>query len=87
MWHNNGVVKPGGGMSMWERSLQPSDKLLRQGRLGKALEHHTIQSNALPDVLCTMLAKKPTRSTRILSSSLQKYTALQTSLKERMPTL
>ena len=28
-----GVVKLGGGMSMWERSLLPSDKLSRHGRL------------------------------------------------------
>ena len=83
-----GVVKPGGGMSMWERSLQPSGKLSRHGRLVKALEHHTMQPNALPDVQCTMLANRPTRrSTRILTLSLQKYTALQTSLEERMPTL
>ena len=83
-----GVVKPGGGMSMWERSLQPSGKLSRHGRLVKALEHHSMQPNALPDVQCTMLAKRSTRrSTRILTLSLQKYTALQTSLEERMPTL
>ena len=30
-----GVVKPGGGMNMWERSLLPSGKLSRHGRLGK----------------------------------------------------
>ena len=56
-----GVVKPGGGMSMWERSLQPSGKLSRHGRLVKALEHHSMQPNALPDVQCTMLAKRSTR--------------------------
>ena len=49
-----GVVKPGGGMSMRERSLQPSSKLSRHGSLVKALEHHTMQPNALPDVQCTM---------------------------------
>ena len=62
-----GIVKPGGRMSMWERSLQPSGKLSRHGRLVKAQEHHTMQPNALPDVQCTMLAKKQTRSTRILT--------------------
>ena len=56
-----GVVKPGGGMSMWKRSLQPSGKLSRHGRLIKALEHHTMQPNALPDMQCTTFAKKPTK--------------------------
>ena len=58
-------------------------------KTGKALEHHTMQPpNALPDVQCIMLAKKLTRrSTRILIQSLQNYTALQTSLEKRMPTL
>ena len=41
-----GVVKPGSGMSMWERSLQPSGMLSRHGRLVKALEHHTMQPKA-----------------------------------------
>ena len=35
---------------MWERSLLPSGKLSRHGRLVKALEHHTMQPNALPDM-------------------------------------
>ena len=57
-------------------------------KTGKALEHHTMQPNALPDVQCIMLAKKLTRtSTRTLTQSLQNYTALQTSLEKRMPTL
>ena len=43
-----GIMKPGGGMNMWERSLLPSGKLSRHGRLVKALEHHTMQPNALP---------------------------------------
>ena len=34
----DGVVKPGGGMNMWERSLLPSGKLSRHGRLVKALD-------------------------------------------------
>ena len=63
-----------------ERSLLPSGMLSRHGRLVTALEHHTMQPNALPDVQCIMLAKKLTRrSTRRLTQSLQKYTALQTS--------
>ena len=83
-----GFMRPGGGMNMWERSLLPSGKLSRHGRLVKALEHHTMQPNTLPDVQCIMLAKKLTRrSTRILTQSLQNYTALQTSLEKRMPTL
>ena len=54
----------------------------------KALEHHTMQPNALPDLQCIMLAKKLTRgSTRILAQSLQNYTALQTSLEKGMPML
>ena len=57
-----GVMKPGGKMSMWERSLQPSGKLSRHGRLVKALEHHTMQPNPLPGMQCTTLAKKPTRA-------------------------
>ena len=44
-----GVLKPGGGMSMWEKSLWPSRRLSRPGRLIKALEHHTMQPKALPD--------------------------------------
>ena len=65
-------------MSMWERSLLPSGKLSRDGRLVKALEHHSMQPNALPDMQGIMLAKKLTRgSTRVLTQSLQKYTALQ----------
>ena len=72
-----GVVKLGGGMSMWERSLLPSDKLSRHGRLVKALEHHILQPNALPNVQCIMLAKKLTRYTRIyrLANQLRKENA------------
>ena len=59
----------------------------KDGRLEKAQEHHTMQPNTLPDVQCIMLTQKLTRrSTRILTLSLQKYTALQSSLEERMPT-
>ena len=43
-----GVVKPGGGMSMWKMPLLSSGKLSRPGRLVKALGHHTMQPNALP---------------------------------------
>ena len=76
--------RPGGGMSTWKRPLLPSGKLLRPGRLVKALGHHTMQPNALPDMQCTMLIKKPTRrSTRILTPSLQKSTTLLNSLEER----
>ena len=65
--------------------LLPSGKLSRPGRLVKALGHRTMQPNALPDMQCTILVKKLTRrSTRILTPSLQKSTALLTSLEERM---
>ena len=56
-----GIVKPCCGMSMWKRPLLPRGKISRPGRLVKALGHHTMQPNAFPDVLCTMLIKKPTR--------------------------
>ena len=80
---NVGVVKLGGGMNTWKRSLLPIGKLSRPGRLVKALGHHTMQLNAMQDMQCTMLIKKPTRrSTRILTSSLQKSTTLLTSLEE-----
>ena len=52
-----GVVKPDGGMIMWKRPLLPSGKLSRPGRLVKALGHHTMQPNALPDMHCTMFVK------------------------------
>ena len=74
----------GGGMNTWKRPLLPSGQLSRPGRLVKALGHHTMQPNKMPDMQCTMLVKKPTRrSTRILTPSLQKSTALLTSLEER----
>ena len=45
-----GAVEPSGGMSIWKRSLQPSRKLSRHGRLIKAAKriarravHHTCQ--------------------------------------------
>ena len=84
VWHNSaptvGVVKPGGGINMWKRPLLPSWKLSKPGRLVKALGHH----NAMPDTQYTMLIKKLTRrSSRILTPSLQKSTALLTSLEER----
>ena len=80
----HGVVKPGGGMNMWKRPLLPSGKLSRPGRLVKALGHHRMQPNEMPDMQCIMLVKKPTRrSTRILTPSLQKSTALLISLEER----
>ena len=83
-----GAVKPGGGMSMWKRPLLPRGKISRPGRLVKALGHRTMQPNAFPDMHCTMLVKKPTRRpTRILTPSLQKSTALLTSLEERMNTV
>ena len=58
-------------------------KFSRPGRLVKALGHHTMQPNAFLDMHCTMLIKNPTRRpTRILIPSLQKSTALLTSLLE-----
>ena len=82
--HTVGIVKPGGGMNTWKRPLLPSGKLSRPGRLVKALGHHTMQPNEMPDMQCTMLVKKSTRrSMRILTPRLQKSTALLTSLEER----
>ena len=57
-----GILKPGGGISMWKRPLLPRGKLSKHGRLLKALGHHTMQPNAFPDMQCNMLIKKPTRS-------------------------
>ena len=42
-----GVLKPGGGISMWKRPLLQRGKLSRPGRLVKALGHHTMQPNAM----------------------------------------
>ena len=79
-----GIVNPGGGMNTWKRPLLPSGKLSRTGRLVKALGHHTMQPNEMPDMQCTMLIKKPTRrSTRILTPSLQKSTPFLISFEER----
>ena len=72
--HTVGVVKLGGGMNMWKRPLLPSGQLSKPGRLVKALGHHTMQPNEMPDMQCTMLIKKPTRrSTRILTPSSEVY--------------
>ena len=60
--HTTGVVKPGGGMNTWKRPLLPSGQFSRPGRL--ALGHHTMQPNEMPDMQCTMLVKKLTRSTK-----------------------
>ena len=80
-----GFLKPDGGMNMWKRPLLPSGKLSRPGRLVKALGHHTMQPNTMPDMQCTMLVKKPTRrSRRILTPRLLKSTNLLTNLEERM---
>ena len=66
--HTVGVVKPGGGMNMWKRPLLPRGQLSRPGRLVKAVGHHMMQPNEMPDMQCTMLVKKPTRrSTRVLT--------------------
>ena len=71
-------------MSKRKWPLLPSGKLSRPGRLVKALGHHTMQPNSLPDMHCNMLVKKQTRmSTRILTIGLQKSTAVRTSLEER----
>ena len=79
-----GILKPGGRASTRKKPLLPRGKLSRPGRLVKALGHHKMHPNALPDMQCTMYIKKPTRRpTRILTPSLQKSTALLTSLEER----
>ena len=79
-----GPIKPGGGLCTWKRPVLPRGKISRPGRLVKALGHHKMQPNALPDIRGTIFVKKPTRRpTRILTPSLQKSTALLTSLEER----
>ena len=77
-----GAIRPGGGTSMWKRSLQQSVKLSRLGRLVKAPGHHTMMPNALLDMRYTMLVKKPTRrSMRILTPSPQKIYSLANQLR------
>ena len=70
-----------------EKAIAAKRTASRPGRLVKACKgtrHHMMQPNEMPDMQCTMLVKKPTRrSTRILTPSLQKSTALLTSLEER----
>ena len=71
-------------MNTWKRPLLPKGKLSRPERLVKAVGHHKMQSNAFPDMQCTMLIKKSTRRpTRILTQTLQKSTTSLTSLEER----
>ena len=68
-----------------EKAIAAKQKAFKAWKTGKGTRDHMMQPNALPDMQCTMLIKKPTRrSTRILTSSLQKSTALITSLEERM---
>ena len=55
-----GILKPGGRMNTWKMPLLPSGKVSRPGRLVKVLGHHTMQTNALPDIQCNMLVRKPT---------------------------
>ena len=67
-----------------EKAIAAKWKAFKACKAVKALGHHTMQPNEMPDMQCTMLVKKPTRrSTRILTPSRQKSTALLTSLEER----
>ena len=67
-----------------EKAIAAKRTAFKAWKAGKALGHHMMQPNEMPDMQCTMLVKKPTRrSTRILTPSLQKSTALLTSLEER----
>ena len=60
-----------------EKTIAAKWKAFKAWKAGKALGHLTMLPNELPDMQCTMLVKKPTRrSTRILTPSLQKSTAL-----------
>ena len=52
-----GIVKPSGGMNTRKKLLLPRRKPSRPGRLVKALGHHMMQPNAMPDIQCTMLIK------------------------------
>ena len=67
-----------------EKAIAVKRKAFKPGRLVKALGHHMMQPNAMPDTQCTMLAKKPTRRpSKILTPSLQKSATLLTSLEDR----
>ena len=67
-----------------EKAIAAKRKAFKAWKSGKALGHHTIQLNAMSDMQCTIFVKKLTSwSTRILTPSLQKSTALLTSLEER----
>ena len=70
-----GVVKPGGGMNMWKRPLLPIGKLSKPGRPIKALGHYTMQRNAVSDMQCTMLIKKPlwSMTSRLQSFVMERY--------------
>ena len=56
--HTVGIVKPGGGTNTCKRPLLPSGQLSRPGRLVKALGHHTMQPNEMPDMQCTSRSRQ-----------------------------
>ena len=67
-----------------EKAIAAKQTAFKAWKAGK----DTMQPNEMSDMQCTMLVKKQTRrSMRILTSSLQKSTALLTSLEERTLTL
>ena len=66
------------------KAIAAKRKTFKAWKTDKALGHHKMQQNALPDMRGTMFVMKPTRRpTRILTPSLQKSTTLLTSLEGR----
>ena len=81
--HTVGVVKPGWNEHV-EKAIAAKRKAFKAWKAGKGTRASYDAVERMPDMQCTMLVKKPTRrSTKILTPSLQKSTALHTSLEER----
>ena len=66
-----------------EKAIAAKQKAFKAWKAGKSTRASYDAAKRMPDMQRTMLLKKPTRSTRILTPSLQKSTALLTSLEER----
>ena len=68
-----------------EKAIAAKRKAFKAWKTGKGTRASYDAIKAVPDMQCTMLVKKPIRwSSRILTPSLQKSTAMLTSLEERM---
>ena len=67
-----------------EKAIAAKRKAFKAWKTGKGTRASYDAAKHMPDMQCTMLVKKPTRrSSRILTPSLQKSTALLTNLEER----